>query len=560
MSAFEQYFTDVLDGRIVACKKMRQVARILLDRYAHPGRYHFDAGTAARHVDFIEKICKQPSGKINRPIILQPFQKARLEAIFGFVDDDGMRQYREVLTIEGRKNGKTTESSCVELDMLINDHEGAPQIYNVATKRDQAVLGYDACCKMRLQSPLLRKHIRKRTGDLYYPRNMGYIKPLASNTNGLDGLDTHCGVVDELAAIKNRDLYDLVIQSMSARQQPLLFCNTTNGFIRGGIFDAQYEYAAKWLRGEIVNDHFLAFVYELDDPEEWDDPAMWIKANPGLGTIKKLETLEGFVQKAKDDPAFKPTVMVKDFNIPQTSAGAWLTFEDTVSGKADLGDYKFDYCIGGFDAADTTDLNAATALCMRPGDDKIYRRSMYWIPQSVIDEQNKKGSRAGRDIVPYELWIQQGWMRTCPGNKCEKRIFLDWFRELRDNEDLYPAYIGYDPWHISDDLLAEFRGEFGPRCMVPIRQGAISLSEPMKEAKADLQAKRVIFDSPVDQWCLINTHVRQDVNGNIQPQKSLDRTQRIDGTAAFLDAYKVLKDRMGEYVNMNEEAPDGVIQ
>lgn len=560
MSAFEQYFTDVLDGRIVACKKMRQVARILLDRYAHPGRYHFDAGTAARHVDFIEKICKQPSGKINRPIILQPFQKARLEAIFGFVDDDGMRQCREVLTIEGRKNGKTTESSCVELDMLINDHEGAPQIYNVATKRDQAVLGYDACCKMRLQSPLLRKHIRKRTGDLYYPRNMGYIKPLASNTNGLDGLDTHCGVVDELAAIKNRDLYDLVIQSMSARQQPLLFCNTTNGFIRGGIFDAQYEYAAKWLRGEIVNDHFLAFVYELDDPEEWDDPAMWIKANPGLGTIKKLETLEGFVQKAKDDPSFKPTVMVKDFNIPQTSAGAWLTFEDTVSGKADLGDYKFDYCIGGFDAADTTDLNAATALCMRPGDDKIYRRSMYWIPQSVIDEQNKKGSRAGRDIVPYELWIQQGWMRTCPGNKCEKRIFLDWFRELRDNEDLYPAYIGYDPWHISDDLLAEFRGEFGPRCMVPIRQGAISLSEPMKEAKADLQAKRVIFDSPVDQWCLINTHVRQDVNGNIQPQKSLDRTQRIDGTAAFLDAYKVLKDRMGEYVNMNEEAPDGVIQ
>lgn len=560
MSAFEQYFTDVLDGRIVACKKMRQVARILLDRYAHPGRYHFDAGTAARHVDFIEKICKQPSGKINRPIILQPFQKARLEAIFGFVDDDGMRQCREVLTIEGRKNGKTTESSCVELDMLINDHEGAPQIYNVATKRDQAVLGYDACCKMRLQSPLLRKHVRKRTGDLYYPRNMGYIKPLASNTNGLDGLDTHCGVVDELAAIKNRDLYDLVIQSMSARQQPLLFCNTTNGFIRGGIFDAQYEYAAKWLRGEIVNDHFLAFVYELDDPEEWDDPAMWIKANPGLGTIKKLETLEGFVQKAKDDPSFKPTVMVKDFNIPQTSAGAWLTFEDTVSGKADLGDYKFDYCIGGFDAADTTDLNAATALCMRPGDDKIYRRSMYWIPQSVIDEQNKKGSRAGRDIVPYELWIQQGWMRTCPGNKCEKRIFLDWFRELRDNEDLYPAYIGYDPWHISDDLLAEFRGEFGPRCMVPIRQGAISLSEPMKEAKADLQAKRVIFDSPVDQWCLINTHVRQDVNGNIQPQKSLDRTQRIDGTAAFLDAYKVLKDRMGEYVNMNEEAPDGVIQ
>ena len=400
MTDFEAYFSAVADGRVVACKKMRRVSEILLERFAHPGKYHFDAEVAAQHVEFIEKICKQPSGKIGRPIILEPFQKARIQAIFGFVDDDGIRQYREVLTIEGRKNGKTTEASCIELDMLINDREGAPQIYNVATKKDQANLGFDACRKMVLQSPLLRKHIRKRTGDLYYARNLGYIKPLASNTNSMDGLDTHCGVIDELAAIKNRDIYDLLLQSMSARQQPLLFCNTTNGFIRGGIFDTQYEYADRWLKGEIENDAFLAFVYELDDPEEWDDPAMWVKANPGLGTIKKFETLQRHVEKAKDDPSFKPTVMVKDFNITQTSAGAWLNFEDTKMQRIDLGDYKFDYCIGGFDAADTTDLNAATALFMRPGDEKIYRRSMYWIPQSVIDEQDKRGDRAGRDKVP----------------------------------------------------------------------------------------------------------------------------------------------------------------
>ena len=560
MSAFESYFTDILDGRIVACAKMKKVSQILLDRYAHPGKYHFDAEVAARHVDFIEKICKQPSGKINRPIILQPFQKARLEAVFGFLDDSGARQHQEVLTIEGRKNGKTTESSCVELDMLINDGEGAPQVYNVATKRDQAVLGYDACCKMRLQSPLLRKHVRKRAADLYYPKNMGYIKALASNTNGLDGLDTHCGIIDELAAIKNRDLYDLVKQSMSARQQPLLFCNTTNGFIRGGIFDAQYEYASKWLDGQIEDEHFLAFIYELDSPDEWDDPAMWIKANPGLGTIKKLEALEGYVQKAKDDPSFKPTVMVKDFNLPQTGAGAWLTFEETVSPVVDLGDYRWDYCIGGFDAADTQDLNAATALFMRPGDDRIYRRSMYWIPQSVLDEQNKAGSRMSRDKVPYQLWIDQGWMRTCEGNKCEKHIFLDWFRELKYEDDIYPLYIGYDPWHVDDGLLAEFRSEFGQSAMIPVRQGVATLSEPMKECKADLQAKKIVFDSPIDQWCLINTHIKADVNGNIQPQKSLDRTQRIDGTAAMLDAYRVLMDKRSELVSLNKEAIDEPVQ
>ena len=209
---------------------------------------------------------------------------------------------------------------------------------------------------------------------------MGYIKPLASNTNSLDGLDTHGGFIYELAAIKNRDLYDLIKQSMTGRQQPLLFCNTTNGFIRGGIFDAQYDYAAKWLKGEIENERFLAFIYELDSADEWDKPDLWIKANPGLGTIKRADMLAENVQKAKDDPSFKPTVLVKDFNIPQTSESAWLRFEDTVSGEADLGKYRFDYCVGGFDAADTTDLNAATALCMRPGDERIYRRSMYWIP------------------------------------------------------------------------------------------------------------------------------------------------------------------------------------
>ena len=553
MTALEEYFTSLLDGRIRACEKMKRVSEIILERYASPGRYHFDADIAARHIGFIEDVCRRPAGNPG-PLKLELFQKARFEVVFGFVDDNDRRQYQEVLTVEGRKNGKTTETSAVEIDMLVNAGEMAPRIYNVATKQDQAKLGFDACDRMRLQSPLLKKYIKKRAADLYYSRNMGFIKALASNTNSLDGLDASCGVIDELAAIKNRDLYDLVRQSMSARVQPLLFCNTTNGFVRNGIFDAQYDYADKWLKGLIENDRFIAFIYELDDPDEWDDPEAWIKANPGLGTIKRLDTLANNVQKAKDDPAFKPTVMVKDFNIKQTAESAWLRFEDTVSGEADLGEYRFDYCIGGFDAADTTDLNAATALCMRPGDERIYRRSMYWIPESVLEDEDKTGNRRGRDAAPYRLWIDAGWMRTCPGNKCDKHIFLDWFRELKYSEDLYPLYIGYDPWHIDDSLLADFKAEFGSNALIPVRQGVISLSQPMKDTKADLQAKRVIYDSPIDQWCLINTNVKTDVNGNIQPVKSIDRTQRIDGTAAYLCAFKVLRDKAGEYINMNKEA------
>lgn len=552
MIEFESYFTAICDGKIRACEKMKRISEILLEKYACPAEFHFDAKIAKSHTDFMERFCKLPTGKIGTPLVLEPFQKARFQALYGFVDDNNLRQYNECLIIEGRKNGKTTEMGAVEIDGLVNDREGAPQIYNIATMLEQAKLGFNACHKMIRQSPHLRRHIRKRASDLYFSYNMGFIKALASNSNSLDGLDVHMAVIDELAAIKNRDIYDLIKQAMGARQQPLLFCITTNGFVREGIFDKQYEYAANIISGKAKNDRFLPFIYELDKPEEWDDEACWIKANPGIGTIKSVDYLRQMVQKAKDDPSFKPTVLVKDFNLKQTPETAWLKWEElnceTVS------DIKFDYAIGGFDAADTTDLNAAKAVCMRPNDENIYVRSMYWIPQSVIDEQERRGDRRERDSAPYSLWISQGYMRTCPGNKCDKRIFLEWFKELRDTEDLYTLFIGYDPWHVDDTLLREFQMEFGKNSMIPVRQGAKTLSQPMKDIKADFQGHRVIYNNnPIDKWCLFNSFEKRDINGNTQLVKSLDPTKRIDGTAALLCAYKVLQDKKGQYINLNKE-------
>lgn len=556
MTEFEQYFTGIIDGKIVACDKIKRVSEILLEQYVNPQEFHFDYDIAKRHTDFIEKFCKQPSGNIGEPLKLELFQKARLQALFGFVDDNNIRQYNECLIVEGRKNGKTTETAAIENDMLVNDKEGSPQIYNIATMLDQAKLGFNACHKMIQQSQLLKKHIKKRASDLYFSANYGYIKALASNSNSLDGLDVHCAVIDELAAIKNRDIYDLIKQAMGARKQPLLFCITTNGFIRDGIFDAQYEYAKNILEGKADNKRFLPFIYELDNPDEWDNPKYWIKANPGLGTIKSEAYLKEMVQKAKDDPSFKPTVMVKDFNIPQTSETAWLKYEDLhneTKAKDVLGDYKFDYAIGTFDAADTIDLNSAKVMCMRPGDENIYVKSMYWIPQSVIDEQEKRGDRKERDSVPYSLWISQGYMRTCEGNKCDKKIFLEWFREIRDVEDMYVMFIYYDPWHIDDTLLREFKAEFGKNSMIPVRQGVISLSQPMKDMAADFKAHKIIYDdNPIDRWCLYNCQVKQDVNGNIQPVKTMDRTKRIDGAVTFIMGYKGLQDERDKYINMNK--------
>ncbi|WP_339145441.1 MULTISPECIES: terminase TerL endonuclease subunit [unclassified Sutcliffiella] len=554
MIEIEEYFTGILDGKIVACDKMKRISEILMNDFYNPKEFHYDHDIASKHTDFIEKFCKLPSGKIGTPLKLELFQKARLQATFGMVDDNDLRQYNEVLIIEGRKNGKTTEMAAVEVDLLINDNEGSPQIYNVATMLEQAKLGFNAAHKMIQQSPLLSKHIRKRSNDLYFPLNFGFIKALASNTNSLDGLDVHGATIDELAAIKNRDIYDLVKQAMGARQQPLLFSITTNGFVREGIFDSQYQYASDLLYGKLsgTNKRFLPFIYELDDRDEWDKEESWIKANPGLGSVKSIDYLRQMVQKAKDDPSFKPTVMVKDFNLKENSSSAWLTWNEIENKtKFDFSKMGFRYGIGGFDAADSVDLNSAKALCMRPNDPNIYLKSMYWMPEETLNQMTQDGNRRERDNVPYLLWERQGLLRTYPGNKVDKRVFLDWFKELREEDDLYITHIGYDPWHIDDSLLREFKSEFGKDSMIPIRQGVATMSQPLKELKADLAGKRIIHNGhPIDMWNLSNAETKSDINGNIQLVKGNDSRKRIDGVVSLACGYIVLKDKWDEYSSL----------
>lgn len=549
-SYLREYCTKIISGEIVSCEKVYTVCTKLLYDLDHPGKWHFDEGIAHKHISFIEKFCKTPSGQIGTPLKLMLFQKAILEAVFGFVDDEGIRRYNEVLIIMARKCGKSSLLSAIMIDMLVNDGEGAPQVLSCATARDQACLTFNAAHRMIKQSPMLSKHIKKRATDLYFEKNMGYIKPLASNTNSLDGLDIHCAVIDELSAIKNRDLYDLIKQGMSGRRSPILWQITTNGYLRDTIFDQQYEYADDVLHGKAENDRFLPFIYELDDPKEWDDESCWLKSSPALGQIKSIEYLREMVQKAKDDVSFKPTVLVKDFNLKQTGSTSWLRWED-LENKEPFPAYPFRYGIGGLDAADTTDMTAAKVICMRPGDEKIYVKSMYWIPERTIEEFENAGKLQGRDNVPYRLWKDKGLLRTVDSYKVDKHVVLDWFKEIKEQDDIYIRWIGYDPWHIEDALLRDFKFEFGEKSMIPIRQGVATLSQPMKDLKADLQNNIIVYDNnPIDKWCLANVAVKTDVNANIQPIKADDARRRIDGAMALLDAYVVLQDNKDDYLNL----------
>lgn len=534
MIEFEKYFGQIVDGKIVACDKMRRISEILLERYLAPDEYHFDADIAKRHTDFIEKFCKLPSGEIGQPLNLELFQKARLQALFGFVDDNNLRQYNECLIIEGRKNGKTTECAAVELDLLLNDKEGSPQIYNVATMLDQAKLGFNAALKMVKQSPLLSQHIKKRVSDLYFAGNMGYIKALASNSNSLDGLDIHGAVIDELSAIKNRDIYDLIKQAMGARKQPLLFCITTNGYVREGIFDAQYEYASNILNGTVKNPKFLPFIYELDSPEEWTDERMWIKANPSVDAIKSRDYLREMVQKAKDDPSFKPTVLVKDFNIPQSGTSTWLPFESVVNEQTyQMEKIAHSYAIGGCDLSSVYDLTCATLVVRKPNDENIYVLQKYFVPQRKLDEQLGLDTKQ----IPYKLWAEQGWLEINEGAQVDYSAVTRWFVDMVDRFDIRPLWICYDR-ALAGYWVSEMES-FGFD-MEKTAQGPFTWSQPMKELGCALTEHKINYNNnPMLRWCLANTGVKalnKDGIETIQPVK-LQQHRRIDGMVSLLNAW-----------------------
>lgn len=551
MSDLERYCGAVLSGEVAACAKVRALCERLLRDIREPhGNWAFDPVRAHDPVEFIEEFCMVPSGRMGRPLLLEPYEKAWIESIFGFVDrDTGLRRVTEAFVMVGRKNGKTSLSAALELYMLTSDREGAPQVYNAANTYDQATLGYNAAIRMVRQSPEIAAHVRKQEDQLYCDLNMGFLRPMASNPRSLDGLDVHCAVIDEMHAAKTRDVYDLMKQATAAREQPLILQITTNGFVRNSVFDAQYDYASRWLSGEVEDERFVAWMYELDDRDEWQDESCWLKANPGLGTVKSLDYLRGQVEKARQDPAYRPTVLTKDFDMPENASTAWLTFEEAVNTETfDFGSMGFRYGICGFDAADTVDLTAAQMLMMRPGDDRIYERSMYWMPEDVVVSDNGRE----KDRAPYRLWAARGLVRLVPGNKVPKSVLLDWLEELRDEHDLYTYAVALDPWHIDDATLRDLELFVGRGRVVKVRQGAQTLSQPMRQIRADYRAKRIVDGhNPVNEWCRMNVAVRADVNGNIQPdKKDLNPSNRIDGFAAELDAYKALNDLMDDYANV----------
>ena len=567
-----EYWQAIQDGREVVSKKIYKTYQHLVDQMDHPGDYFYSPSRANHVIEFFENYCHHSKGKFGGKMVeLELWEKALLATVFGFVDAEGNRQYRKCVLIVGKKNGKSLLASGVGLYMLAADGEAGPEVYAAATKKDQAKIIWQEAKRMVRKSPALLKRIKTLVAELVSDFNDGVFKPLASDSDTLDGLNVHCALFDEIHQWKNgRALYDIIADGVTAREQPLIFVTSTAGTVREDIYDEEYEEAEKVINGYgdpvgYKDEHSIYFVYELDSRAEWTDPKCWKKANPGLGTIKNFKTLEDKVKKAIQNPALVKNLVCKEFNIRETSSEAWLTFEeldnrDTYS--LDPANKRFvwrhlegedwqeielpypRYGIGGADLSSTTDLTAAKVLFMVPGCEKVFALSMYWLAEELLEKRVKE------DRIRYDIWFDKGLIRMSPGNKVHAKYVKEWFVEVQEKLDIYIPYIGYDAWSATY-WVEDMKSYFGDSAMISIHQGKKTLSDPMKRLKNDLASNIIVYNNnPIDKWCLANTSYEEDKNGNIQPHKTSKPTRRIDGTAALLDSYTVLQDKQEEYESL----------
>lgn len=549
----EVYWEWMNKNRIKVSTKIYKTYKYIIEFLADSdSEWEYDEGKANHAIDFIERYCKHSKGAMGgKPFILEPWQKAKVAATFGIVHKiTGERKYQRVVLIVARKNGKSTLSAAEGLYLFIADGEPGPEVYACATKKDQAKIIWLEAKRMVKKSPVLSKRIKPLVAELTCDLNDGIYKPVGRDSDTLDGLNVHGATMDEIHAWTDKNLYDVIVDGTSARDEPLILITTTAGTVRENVYDDIYDEAERTINGYFDPDGYkdersLFLVYELDDRKTWTDEKTWMQANPGLGTIKKTDALRDKVNKAKANPKLVKNLLTKDFDIPETTSESWLTFE-TIDNREnfDMSELKPRYCVGGVDLAATTDLTCATIVFKLPDDEKTYVKQMYWLPGDLIEIRSRE------DKIPYDVWEERGLLRRSGTNKVNYKDITKWFLEVQNEMDCYIFKLGYDRWSATY-LVDELTQYFGKTVPIPVAQGAKTFSNPMKRLESDLRSKFINYDNnPILKWCLTNAAIKSDTNDNIALVKTSNPRKRIDGVASLMDAIIVLEDNYDEYMSL----------
>jgi len=548
MNYVKQYYQEIQAGEVVVPIEVEAVYKRMVSEMEDASfPFYFSEKTGEHVINFIETFCRHYQGELaGQRVKLDLWQKAFVQNTFGWLErETDTRRFREYLLEVPRKHGKSFLSGCIATYMLVADGEAGAEIYTLATKLDQAKIVFDVTRAIIEQSPDLDALVKSTREGLRFNMTRSVMRALASESKTMDGLNVHFAVMDELHQIKDRNLYDVIRQGMKARIQPLLGIITTAGFLREGIYDSQHEYAQKVAMGVVKDDRLFPIIYKLDAGDDWTDEKLWHKANPALGTIKSIEQLRGDVLKAKNDPAYLPTLLCKDFNIPQTDITTWIPFNDIVNEtKLDMEYLRGSYAVGGCDLSSTIDLTCATLLIRKPNDPKHYVIQKYFLPESRVDTVEAKSVKE----APYKLWAEQGWLHICEGTQVNFSDVTDWFNSMVKDYNIRPLLIGYDR-ALSGYWIPEME-EYG-FAMEKVAQGAYTWSNPMKQMGAAFGEHNVIYDNnPILRWCLSNTakkSMNKDGIESIQPVKKSQKL-RIDGMVSLLNAWVVLLARHNEYI------------
>lgn len=522
----ELYAEQVRSGEILVCEYVRlAVERYYadLDRALDKGWY-FDKKAAMRAIRFIEKLKHTKGEWVGQRFRLEPWQQFVLWNIFGWKNADGMRRFRYAYIEIARKNGKTALSAGIGLYMLFADGESRPEVYSAATVKDQAKICFSDAVEI-VKATDLKNYLTPYRNSIVYELKGGTMKPLSSDYGTHDGLNPSCGIIDEFHAHKDSGMFDVIKSAFGARRQPLMFIITTAGFDKSGVCYAYRENVIKVLRGVNEDDSLFGIIYTLDDKSEWDDPKMWIKANPNLGVSLSADYLADQVKDAKNRPEAVRNVMTKNVDLWVDAERTWILDDVWLKciGTTDPADLKGCACWGGLDLSNVSDITAYVLLFHE--NDRFQLLPHFWIPEEKMLEKVRK------ENINYDKWAAEGYVTVTPGNVIDYDFVKADILRIVADYDLRTS--AYDRWNSSQTII-DLQNE-GMECN-PFGQGYGSMSAPTKEfEKLVLTGKIEHFGNPVLRWMLASTLVKTDPAGNIKPDKEKS-TQKIDGIVASIMA------------------------
>lgn len=541
-----QYAQDVVDGKVLACKLVKQACqRHLSDLKTGKQRgLKFDVAKANHAIDFFEKYLRHWEGKWSgHPFLLEPWQKFIIGCIFGWQrlnpnwDEDDIsprwiRRFTSAYVAVPRKNGKSPMAAGIGLYLLVADGEQGAQVYTAATKRSQARIIHKSATNMVKRSRPLRKKINIYRDNLVVEETFSKFAPLGADSDTEDGLNVHGGMVDELHAHKNRGMWDVLDEATVARVQPLMFGITTAGIDQTSFCYEQQSYAEKVLSGTAKDDSFFAIIYTVDeeDKDNWDDPDVWEKANPNFGVSVRPEKLESRARKAREIPTALNSFLRKHLNIWTQQVDRWIPldlWDASAGGPVIEEELAGRTCYGGLDLSSVSDLTAF--LMLFPGEDDPERLTVLprlWCPEARVTAKDNRYSDQ------YQAWKRDGFLRTTPGNVIDHGAIRQ--QIIADAQKFNLVDMNVDRYFNAHETMQILADE--GITVVPFGLGYKSMSMPMKEFETRLGKGKIHHGgNPVLRWMADGVAVQEDPAGNLKPDKAGSQV-KIDGFVALIMA------------------------